>query len=518
MEWVQISRYHSEGQRGSEVFARGSLVILDEWCHHLGAWRVQKHTAPELDAPMRFGNTRQPVDGRKDKPPNGRVGNCCDGPSDPSKRERVPARGTLFASRPDAVASHFLKWMSLNLILFLFPFFSGLLALYSLGDRLGIYNHESPKSLAYTLAYFAISSGSANIFIAGLIFPTIFRYHLVGPLILGRRRHRSHFSFMSNRRMNRVCGKSCWTIFVMGFQARSLPVVVNGETTIDGIYWQLQNLGVVPTSGFPHFYFTYGGRRIRWDDTMNSLGLGPLSHLHLKLAIPGGATQGPDLGTFWNPRPIPFYRTHFGSDYLSLWHSVRIITARLVTVPDFSNTNFFYYLTWGPTWQVLLQSGWILGGRIVGYSEDADSQNHKIYLQKLAMALGVISGQQAIGGEILTLELSCTEMSPKHLVSAGHLGRGKKIGDASGANVGLAGQCNGKICLWLCSRLRWHQPTGCPAGVREFEFEGSQHVNSRKYVRRSEDGGEPATAYQRPVELYRESCTASFVELAVMGN
>lgn len=47
-------------------------------------------------------------------------------------------------------------------MLFLLPFFSGLLAVYSLGDSLGIYNHESPQSLAYTLAYFAISSGSAN--------------------------------------------------------------------------------------------------------------------------------------------------------------------------------------------------------------------------------------------------------------------------------------------------------------------------------------------------------------------
>jgi ABC-type Na+ efflux pump permease subunit len=58
--------------------------------------------------------------------------------------------------------------MSLNLMLFLLPFFSGLLAVYSLGDSLGIYNHESPQSLAYTLAYFAISSGSANIFIGKL--------------------------------------------------------------------------------------------------------------------------------------------------------------------------------------------------------------------------------------------------------------------------------------------------------------------------------------------------------------
>ncbi|KAJ7780466.1 hypothetical protein B0H14DRAFT_2960881, partial [Mycena olivaceomarginata] len=39
----------------------------------------------------------------------------------------LAARGTLFASRPEAVASHCLKWFIINLSLFLFPLFSGLL-------------------------------------------------------------------------------------------------------------------------------------------------------------------------------------------------------------------------------------------------------------------------------------------------------------------------------------------------------------------------------------------------------
>ncbi|KAJ6626163.1 hypothetical protein B0H10DRAFT_1870725, partial [Mycena sp. CBHHK59/15] len=55
--------------------------------------------------------------------------------------------------------------MTMNLMLFLLPLLSGLLAVYAFGDRLGIHHHESPESLAYTLTYFAISSGSANVFI-----------------------------------------------------------------------------------------------------------------------------------------------------------------------------------------------------------------------------------------------------------------------------------------------------------------------------------------------------------------
>ncbi|KAF7366096.1 hypothetical protein MVEN_00486000 [Mycena venus] len=142
------------------------------------------------------------------------------------------------------------------------------------------------------LTYFAICSGSANVFIASLIFPHTLRYHLVIPSILGQRRHRSHFSFMSNRRLNRVCGKLCFTVFIMGFRSRSFPVVVDSDTTAGVIYSHLRALGVVPSSQFRNFYFTYRGRRIQWDDTMGALGTGPLSHLHIVRSLPGGANSG----------------------------------------------------------------------------------------------------------------------------------------------------------------------------------------------------------------------------------
>ncbi|KAJ6517215.1 hypothetical protein C8R47DRAFT_249949 [Mycena vitilis] len=76
-----------------------------------------------------------------------------------------PARGTLFPTRTEAVGTRCLQWMSLNLMLFLLPLLSGLLAVCVLGDRLGFYKHQSPLSLAFTLTYFAISSGAVNVFI-----------------------------------------------------------------------------------------------------------------------------------------------------------------------------------------------------------------------------------------------------------------------------------------------------------------------------------------------------------------
>ncbi|KAJ7820403.1 hypothetical protein B0H14DRAFT_2833815, partial [Mycena olivaceomarginata] len=47
----------------------------------------------------------------------------------------LAARGTLFASRPEAVASHCLKWFIIDLSLFLFPLFSGLLTILCVGNQ-----------------------------------------------------------------------------------------------------------------------------------------------------------------------------------------------------------------------------------------------------------------------------------------------------------------------------------------------------------------------------------------------
>ncbi|KAJ7938938.1 hypothetical protein B0H13DRAFT_2301145 [Mycena leptocephala] len=75
----------------------------------------------------------------------------------------LPARGTLFASRPEAVASQYLQWLALNFSLFLLPFLTGFLAILTAGRRLGLYGHQAPHHLAFTLAYFAICSGSVNV-------------------------------------------------------------------------------------------------------------------------------------------------------------------------------------------------------------------------------------------------------------------------------------------------------------------------------------------------------------------
>ncbi|KAJ7712733.1 hypothetical protein B0H16DRAFT_554505 [Mycena metata] len=94
---------------------------------------------------------------------------------------------------------------------------------------------------------------------------------------------------MSARRLKRVCGISLFTIFILGLSRLSLPVLVRGTTTMGDVYMHPDDLELLPSDGrhFLHFN-TICGRRTSWHDTMESLGLGPMSHLYLKIPVPGG--------------------------------------------------------------------------------------------------------------------------------------------------------------------------------------------------------------------------------------
>jgi hypothetical protein len=67
--------------------------------------------------------------------------------------------------------------------------------------------------------------------------------------------------------------------------------VVTNTTTVYELYGHLLSLGLVPAN-HQHLYFTHGSRRVNWTDTMQSLGLGPLSHLQMRIIVPGGANAG----------------------------------------------------------------------------------------------------------------------------------------------------------------------------------------------------------------------------------
>ncbi|KAJ6595272.1 hypothetical protein B0H10DRAFT_1960549 [Mycena sp. CBHHK59/15] len=172
----------------------------------------------------------------------------------------LPARPTLLRSRPEAVGFYRLRWALVNAMLFLLPFLAEIAILVLLGSQLGFRNHQSPVEMVYFLVYCWASSGCGLLFIASVRFPRVFRYHLVIPLILGCRRHHSHFSFMSQCRLKALCGKtdegpsddsqSTFTIFILG--------IINDSISVH---------------------------------TLGSLNIGPLCHLQLRVSVPGGAKK-----------------------------------------------------------------------------------------------------------------------------------------------------------------------------------------------------------------------------------
>ncbi|KAJ6536400.1 hypothetical protein B0H10DRAFT_2246423 [Mycena sp. CBHHK59/15] len=104
----------------------------------------------------------------------------------------LPSRGTLFASRPEA---------------------------------LGIFTRESPLALYYTLVYFMFLAGSEAVFIApsaGFFDVVTF---LFSPSLFWKVLHSFLDGFTARK------SGSYFTIFIMGFRSRSLPILVDRETT-----------------------------------------------------------------------------------------------------------------------------------------------------------------------------------------------------------------------------------------------------------------------------------------------
>jgi hypothetical protein len=93
------------------------------------------------------------------------------------------ARGTLSASRSEALAAHCFRWVLANLLLFLLPSFAEITVILLWGSQLGIYGHGAPETLAYSLEYFSVWSGSALIFIGqhNSVFPATFTHKFHKP-------------------------------------------------------------------------------------------------------------------------------------------------------------------------------------------------------------------------------------------------------------------------------------------------------------------------------------------------
>ncbi|KAJ7162387.1 hypothetical protein C8R46DRAFT_1353332 [Mycena filopes] len=200
----------------------------------------------------------------------------------------LPRRGTLFASHPEALGFNRLRWAALNFALLLLPLAIAFCGLFSLQSRIA--SVASSGELFFAIGYFVLSATSGLMFGATLFFPRVFRYHVIIRALLNQHRHRSHYSFMSQRRMKREFGRPSFTIFILGVKASgSMPIVVTNETFVGQVYAHLASKSIVPRVPPEYLYFAHGRRSLGWGQTMGKLGLGPLSHLCLRMAVPGGS-------------------------------------------------------------------------------------------------------------------------------------------------------------------------------------------------------------------------------------
>ncbi|KAJ7140751.1 hypothetical protein C8R44DRAFT_726475 [Mycena epipterygia] len=72
----------------------------------------------------------------------------------------LPKRGALFASRPEALASHWMQWALLNFALCLFPAMTGLFGFLFVLSCFGAHG-ISRDEFAYVFAYFSVSAGTS---------------------------------------------------------------------------------------------------------------------------------------------------------------------------------------------------------------------------------------------------------------------------------------------------------------------------------------------------------------------
>ncbi|KAJ7676447.1 hypothetical protein B0H17DRAFT_1139878 [Mycena rosella] len=89
--------------------------------------------------------------------------------NDRGPNKGLPKCGTLFASRPEALAGHWQQWVVVNLVLFLLPGMTACLILpHSLFYRAIPASISDPFTIAWNLVFFSGVSGSSLVFIGDL--------------------------------------------------------------------------------------------------------------------------------------------------------------------------------------------------------------------------------------------------------------------------------------------------------------------------------------------------------------
>ncbi|KAI5886568.1 uncharacterized protein SCHCODRAFT_02101143 [Schizophyllum commune H4-8] len=200
-------------------------------------------------------------------------------------------RGMMSPTHKSSIAGRSGAWFISSLLLVLVPLAGLALPLALFGKRIfGPHINTIQLSFAIVLLYIEllVAIFSAILF----LFPNFFAYHRISSAVCPPRRHRSHWSFMSLRRLRRLIRVDSYSILLRGTQGGTASFVVDSTTTVGQLKQQLIARHHVPDDcwAYRRAVLIKPGRRLplcSWE-TMAEIGVGAGAHLELRFLCIGG--------------------------------------------------------------------------------------------------------------------------------------------------------------------------------------------------------------------------------------
>ncbi|KAF9038806.1 hypothetical protein BDZ89DRAFT_1110304 [Hymenopellis radicata] len=212
----------------------------------------------------------------------------------PSGNKKPSGRSALTATSPLSIICAPLTWFLLCYALFVLPvLLVGLFA--AVVSRNPTYRLEAFDSLSAGV----LAQGLTGLFffyqnvflliLGNVCFPTFFRLSQLVPKAPFRW-HRSHVSHLRLDRFRRLVKDEAATVFIMGISASSVPLLVTPQTTGWDIMNYLQIREFLPSVLSATVWRIYvPGQQL--PVSLAEMGVGPLSHLHLRFTLRGDFTD-----------------------------------------------------------------------------------------------------------------------------------------------------------------------------------------------------------------------------------
>ncbi|KAH9836703.1 uncharacterized protein C8Q71DRAFT_759300 [Rhodofomes roseus] len=211
-------------------------------------------------------------------------------------------RAVLGPSTAKTVAAQGWVWFTYSLALFLVPLAIVIPAASVCVTYVGPAEELLWLALVLPMVYLYVVS--AIIIYAGLCFPATLHFERVLPAATRLIRRRSHVSNIRPDRFKKLVQSKPYTIFVHGTgtsaeqKTRSTALLVYGHSTVTDIWHALQTRRLIPASADSTCFLTSTKQllsdRSAASETLRSIGLGPLSHLTLRVRVCGGSELGDD--------------------------------------------------------------------------------------------------------------------------------------------------------------------------------------------------------------------------------